>query len=284
MKQPAQEQQEQILGNLFEIAGGSVQGRDHDRIGLNNQDAFAWSCTERAIVAVVCDGCGSGAHNEVGAWMGARLTVQILKKLTEKQAYHPSEDLMEHVRQLLLVQLVSMIKAMGGESNIVIQDFFLFTIVGFIIQPETAAIFTLGDGVFTVNGHYVHIKYPGNAPPYIGYGFLPQNSTQKSCLPSFKIHWEGRPEDIKSILIGTDGVDDLCNSSDKTLPGKTEIIGELSQFWMADAYFTNPYAVQRRLALINRISTRYDPATGRIRQDSGRLSDDTTFIVLRRKS
>ena len=61
--------------DLFEIAGGSVAGRSHVLAGKGNQDAYHWSVEERSLVAVVCDGCGSGAESEVGAALGARLLV-----------------------------------------------------------------------------------------------------------------------------------------------------------------------------------------------------------------
>src|SRR4051794_26892607 len=71
------------MKGLFEVAAGSVPGRDHLGrgnllAGRNNQDAYAWSCSEAGLVAVVCDGCGGGRHSEVGAQLGARLLVTAL--------------------------------------------------------------------------------------------------------------------------------------------------------------------------------------------------------------
>ncbi len=51
----------------FEVAAGSVTGRSHVLGGKPNQDAFAFRAADHGLVGVVCDGCGSGAHNEVGA-------------------------------------------------------------------------------------------------------------------------------------------------------------------------------------------------------------------------
>ncbi len=63
------------FGDRFEIAGGSVSGRSHVLAGKGNQDAYYWAGQETSLVAVVCDGCGSGASSEVGAELGARLLV-----------------------------------------------------------------------------------------------------------------------------------------------------------------------------------------------------------------
>ena len=57
----------------FQVAGGSVTGRAHAVLGRGNQDAFAWVDDDGVLVAVVCDGCSSGRHSEVGAHLGARL-------------------------------------------------------------------------------------------------------------------------------------------------------------------------------------------------------------------
>jgi len=60
----------------YEIMSGSVIGHEHISlgkclIGRNNQDAHKVVQTPHRIVGVVCDGCGSGAHSEFGAWEAA---------------------------------------------------------------------------------------------------------------------------------------------------------------------------------------------------------------------
>jgi len=57
----------QSFANQFEYASGSIIGRNHVLAGKNNQDAYHISVNERFIAVVVCDGCGSGKHSEVGA-------------------------------------------------------------------------------------------------------------------------------------------------------------------------------------------------------------------------
>jgi len=50
----------------------SVIGARHQHAGRNGQDAAATFVGEGIAVAVVCDGCSSGASSEVGARLGAR--------------------------------------------------------------------------------------------------------------------------------------------------------------------------------------------------------------------
>jgi serine/threonine protein phosphatase PrpC len=67
----------------IDVATGSVVGRDHGRTGKNNQDALAYVPLQEGIVAVVCDGCGSQPHSEVGAQLGAQLLTQaVARQLT----------------------------------------------------------------------------------------------------------------------------------------------------------------------------------------------------------
>ena len=56
--------------------GATHVGRDHVRVGRNNQDGvFA-----TRDVVVVTDGCGSQPHSEVGAQLGARFLGEWLQK------------------------------------------------------------------------------------------------------------------------------------------------------------------------------------------------------------
>jgi len=56
------------ISSVFEVAAGSVIGRDHLRpLGWkNNQDGYAIRSSADSIVAVVTDGCGSETKSEVG--------------------------------------------------------------------------------------------------------------------------------------------------------------------------------------------------------------------------
>ena len=99
----------------------------------------------------------------------------------------------------------------------------------------------------------------------------------------FKTYWEGRPEEVRNLLIGTDGVDDFYLAADRCMPGKSEHVGPLSQFWHDERYFTNPRAIRGCLKQVNRTVLQIDPEQKRTREEIGLLPDDTTFIVIRRK-
>ena len=118
----------------FEVAGGSVAGHAHVVARRNNQDAFCWASDGDGLVAVVCDGCGSGPHSEVGAQVGSRLLVQAATRLLRSGL--DVSELLEQVRQDVLANLRLLAHGMSVDAARfprTVADHFLFTIVGVLI-------------------------------------------------------------------------------------------------------------------------------------------------------
>ncbi len=269
------------MKDKFELAAGSITGREHLRVGKNNQDGYYYISLDSATIAVVCDGCGSGIHSEVGAKVGSRLVAQaILNNLQDSL----SPDFWQQVYQDLLHKLKDMAVVLGGELVETVREYLLFTIVGALITPTQTAIFAIGDGVFALNDQIIPLpSFPNNAPPYIAYGLIPDavsNIQLSDC--QFQIYRQLPTNEVNSILIGSDGVLDLMQVADKPLPGKSELVGEISQFW-SDAYFQNGDRIRRRLSLINNSSIKPDWEQQCLRRENGLLADDTTMVVIRRK-
>src|SRR5689334_7639642 len=120
----------------WEIAGGSVPGRSHVRAGKPNQDAYSFRIDGRRLAAVVCDGCGSGARNEVGAALGARLVVEAVMRRMGEGTMVTVPELWEGVRGDVLGALGAMAGALGGRLAEVVSEFFLFTVLGIAIDGE----------------------------------------------------------------------------------------------------------------------------------------------------
>jgi hypothetical protein len=267
----------------FEIAGGSVPGRAHVAAGRNNQDAFCWVSTGEGLVAAVCDGCGSGSHNEVGAQVGARLVAHAAARLLSSGLDIP--ELLEQVRQEVLARLRLLATEMStgaGPSPAsthasfyrTVSDYFLFTVVGLIITADRATTFSIGDGLIVINGDRHRLgPFANNEPPYIGYALLPRGAGSGSSEHlAFRIHRPVPVDEIRSLLLGTDGAVDLDGMADRAVHGGAEGIGPLSQFWTDDRFFRNSDMVRRRLTIINR-----GPR-------GGVMSDDTTLVVVRRRA
>ncbi len=266
------------MKELFEVAGGSVIGRDHLRSGRNNQDAYFGICSETCAIAVVCDGCGSCAHSEVGAKIGARLVVEAIASRAEKTAI--GDSFWQQVQQDLLEKLQTIAETMGGNFSQTLYDYFLFTIVGALVTPAGASLFSIGDGVIVVNGTVTQLgPFPLNAPPYLAYAF----SDYPVARWQFQIHQNLPIDEVSSILIGTDGVKDFIGSAERNLPGKEEKVGSISQFWEEDRYFKNSDLVRRQLAQMNREVTKPDWQGQQFVRTVGLLPDDTTLMVLRKR-
>ena len=273
----------------FDLAMGSIRGRDHERAGRNNQDSCFWTASKDVLVAVVCDGCGSGAHSEVGAKIGAPLVANSLAR--HLRTTEPEDLDWEVIRLELLEQIQGLAALFGGNPYNSTSDYLLFTIVGVALTRQRCSIFSLGDGVALINDRLLlDGRSPDNRPPYLAYGLVDKSLDQdqgQGLAPhsrsSFRVDGTFPTEELVSIVIGTDGVQDLLDVSNRLIPGKKKTVGPLGELLQQDKTFENPDWVRRRLTLIGRDSVRRNRATGRIERQSGLLPDDTTLILIRRK-
>ena len=267
-------------------------GREHIRKGQNNQDALDWCCLEYATIAVVCDGCGSSSSSEVGAQLGAQITVEAIAHHLLSSSSHsphsPASDFWPHVQADIMARLQGIVTLLAADHQAkasIVQQHLLFTILGAVITPEAATVFGLGDGLFVLNGQ-VHTIGPftNNAPPYLAYGLMHEGKTEFASRDlQLQVHHQCPTAALQSLLLGSDGVEDLRAIAHQTLPGKPDCVGPLSQFWQEDRYFANPDMVRRRLALINREVTTPNWSQQQLTKFGGLLPDDTTLIVMRRR-
>ncbi len=291
------------MKDQFEVAAGGVIGMDHRKeLGeKNGQDGFVVRFTPFGIICIVTDGCSTvirderavTSHSEVGAKVGGHMLAEVVARhlarwketmnlpFTERSPV----ALLKRIRADTLAQLRVLVNQMGTSLTEIVNDFFLFTVVGIVITPWGTITFSIGDGVIVVNDEVTVLgPFPGNQPPYLAYGLVETSlaSTDPDAL-EFRIHRILPPEALESFLIGCDGVGDLIRVEGANLPGRMDTVGPLSQFWRDDAFFANSDAVRRRLALMNRVVFRPDWTERRVNRESGLLPDDTTLISGRRK-
>jgi hypothetical protein len=263
----------------YEIAAGTVQGASHRRAGKNSQDAFGWALSDEGLIAVVCDGCSSGRHSEVGAQLGARLLLNALYRELPLRDEDPS--LWQRLQENVLSSLRIVAELLGGELDAAARDYLLFTVVGVLITPRTSWIFVLGDGVVFVNEQRVALgPYADNAPPYLAYRLFEATHPTKSVelLPLCQLP----TSELRSVLIGTDGVCDLIDAKERTIPGSKEVVGPIEALWQNDGLFKGQDACRRRLARLNRDVMRRDRLSGKLCHEGGLLPDDTTLLIIRR--
>lgn len=279
------------MDDIIEFASGSVIGRDHLYVGTgrrkvlvgkSNQDAHLIFSTEDYFMALVLDGCGSGSHSEVGSKVVATLLMQAFRKYLMFHA--ASENMFQRVRGDVLAYMRVLANGMGSSLSQIITDYFLFTVVGVYIDRSYTVIFSHGDGVYYVDGKMTELgPFPNNAPPYMAYGITGSPfTTEHPKFLEFQIQTQLPTDEVENLLIGTDGILHMVEAEDKTIPGRTELIGPVSQFWTDGRYFENAFAVQRRLSVINRDHVDIDWEGRKITEEIGRLKDDTTLVVVRR--
>lgn len=278
----------------WEIAAGTVAGRDHVDAGKNNQDAYLTRVQDDLVVAVVCDGCFGGKHSEVGAQLGAQIILRMvhecarfLRHLDQRWSVESAAQAMwDQTEKNALNQLRILAGSVSSMSfSRAVSDYLLFTTVGALITPEETMVFSNGDGMYVLNGTPTRIgPFPGNEPPYLAYALLePDRVTVPRA--SIRFNYQVFPTvDVHSMLIGTDGVLNLEAAAERNIPGSSKLVGPLGQFWTEDRYFANPDAVRRMLTLINRTSVRPDWQTRSIDRQPGLLPDDTTLVAIRRKN
>ena len=286
-----------MLTKTFEIAGGSIVGRDHVGpanllLGKNNQDAYASRIGNDFVCGVVCDGCSGGTtHNEVGAKIAARLVIENLTWMfgaaLQVRGYPQPTDprFWGILKDTVTEKIKTIAQNMGQSMTEVATNYFLFTILGVFMDTYDTVIFGIGDGVFAVNGELTRIgPFPGNEPPYLAYGGLVGSSLEESApeLLQIKIHRTLPTNMVQSVLIGTDGVCDLIAAAEKNMPGKQKKVGGIHQFWQEDFYFKNSDAIRRKLSLTNNSVSTVNEETGTLSIDHGLLPDDTTLVVVRR--
>lgn len=272
------------MDSLYAIAGGSVAGRDHVIAGKNNQDAFTWTEGDTGLVAVVSDGCGSGAHTEVGAALASRLVTRAIQAELEYAPFDPDPDsvraLLEHVREFVRDEERVFVRQIGGEPLRTMNEYLLATVLGAIVTPTGGAIFSIGDGIFALNGEVTRIgPFERNEPPYLAYA-VPSARGER---PTFELHRTFSADGFDSIFLGTDGAADLTEIADRTLAGRTDVVGSIDEFWTNDRFIRNPDMIRRRLALMNREATEIDWDRREVRRTPGLLADDTTIVVIRRR-
>ncbi len=293
----------------FQISAGTIPGRSHIGYGnllkgTNNQDSFEVQRFEDCIIALVHDGCGSGRHSEIGAKIGGALLSRAMLELASRGALsmvateESISEQLEQTKKRCLKQLRKIISSLevgtcrhdfneycNCDFKNFIQDYLLFTTVGVIVTVHKTVVFSLGDGLYAVNGELREIgPYPGNAPPYLAYSLF-TNSRCEGDFLKIKVHKVIPTEDLETVMIATDGLRDLLDKELRRIPGKNRLVGHISQIWTNDNFFTeeNPHSLTPWLRQLNSEVTTFNSLEMRMERHQGLLPDDTTVIALRRR-
>lgn len=280
----------QDLSKTFQLQDGSVVGRTHVGrgnvlTGRNSQDAFCHYRDDRCIVMVVSDGCGSTPYAEFGARLIANLVCREFRFMGRADCC--TEARLADAMVVITSSLRDIEAGMIRDFETAVQfahDHFLATVVACIVTPTTTTVVSCGDGCFALNGEFCSLDDFESRPPYLAYSLM--GYSDDAVAPEsfrFSVVAQKPTSEVQSLMVGTDGVEDLRAAALKFLPGTDRKVGPLSQFWTDDRYFANPVAIDRVLHRANSEHKRFNAGLGRIETSQGLLPDDTTMLVMRRR-
>lgn len=213
--------------------GATHIGREHVRLGRNNQDGVF--CAPG--VVVVTDGCSSQPRSEIGAQLGAHFLGQWL--LEQKES---SDSLPARANEALLKWMEATARALGGPFEAVLEHYFLFTFLAAVRVQGDVLVFGVGDGGVLVDDRRWSLDSgPDNAPSYGAYGLVPELGR----VVEVAVHHRGP---AKRAAVMTDG---LLRVSDDALLALTSLEG----------LDRNPLTLQRRLNVLTENERLHDDAT-----------------------
>jgi hypothetical protein len=239
----------------YSAADASIIGTTHRRMKYNNQDASYFICDDNIIVGIVCDGCGSAAHSEVGAQLGARFIAAKCIELFRDSPFDV-ERLAKQIETYLkgLASICSV-----GKTREFILDYLLFTLIGFVVKQDLTHIFWAGDGVVMVNDELTIIDR-NNRPEYFAKTLLGEEIEIEHHI--YDTHT------INHLMIGTDGVEAIITNQGVSIGNKVSVL-EISDLFLKEHFFSKPAALPKYLSDLE--------ATESI------LLDDTTVILLKKE-
>lgn len=272
----------------FQYGLGSVIGRDHRSELKNRQDADSVIQTNNRFIGIIADGCGdpTASSSEYGATFGASVLAKTIFDLSARVNPQKEMDIFgghnfwDRVEQDVLAHLRTNALLFEGSFQATIVKYFLFTSLGVLITPNVSVFFGIGDGNIFVNGDRIQIgPFKENAPPYLAYRLLVDPPKYEPGALQFKVFRILPTKELKNFLVGCDGTNYIIENEESLLPGRTDKVGPISQFWVEDKYFTNPVAIELRLRVISEDKQQIDWENRRLRRFAGHLKDDTTILV-----
>lgn len=236
------------------IRSGSVIGREHTRLWINNQDGKNHGSItiegKNYYFGFISDGCSAGENNEVGSRLiVAYLASEVRMMLAMGTKIESIPDSLFD-RCIGYLRSIASLTCIGDPMQILefIKHHLLCTVIGFIMDDEKLVIFSAGDGVIVINDSVTKIDQ-NNTPRYLAYHLVDRQflRLQDGELPRTFVTTIHDLEAVKKFAICSDGI--------------TE--GAISHLWGHEHLL----GVQRRLKVL-------------VNQKTEPFADDCTVIAV----
>jgi Protein phosphatase 2C len=254
----------------LEAIAASVSGGRHRAKAKNSQDAAQAVVLTRAdgeihaAIAVVCDGCGSTPHAEVGAHLGVTMwQAAVSAELLERQDITNREFWLATTARVIQ-SIVAIADAACGQvqaRNKWLASHMLFTSMVAVVHGESVAVWAIGDGIVFLDGKLTELTAADNAPIYVTYQLLNDAAVLESAtLVTAATNTAGY------VAVATDGV--------AQYPGTLRAL-------VNEQTVRHPDALRRKLELAARAHCSVDAESQQTSHTPARLQDDASVAIIR---
>ena len=196
-----------------------IIGHEHIFARTNRQDFCGYiQKNEGKISGVICDGCSSGSHSEVGA----SLIGMYLLKLLDQVPVPVSDDLTVYrisVQVQIETFIYNLMKLMFDSVTdrvYFVNNYLLSTFTFCVITDDKLIIGHAGDGIIAIsqNGQLnIENVNHDNKPHYISYNLVPEEVLDSTKVKS-NLEIKCYPiSEIDSIIIASDGLEPLVEKN-----------------------------------------------------------------------
>ncbi|MFC1645475.1 protein phosphatase 2C domain-containing protein [Patescibacteria group bacterium] len=228
-----------LMVGMGTSAGLSHKG-PHGPETINSHDAVApIEVNGEVIGGVICDGCGTMPHSEVGAKWGVAIISRLIVRELENKGNVDWVLLADEVVESIEAAATGFQLA-GQDVRGVINEFFLFTIMVVVAIDDKIVIASCGDGAFRIDEKVYKITSPVfNTPTYLSYRIVGSRCYVPDEI-KINVVCEFPVKDLKKgVVIGSDGLLSLLEGNPEELFHPALLRGEGTQLriWLRSKIF-----------------------------------------------
>ncbi|MBP6256616.1 protein phosphatase 2C domain-containing protein [Patescibacteria group bacterium] len=262
------------MKHTVEFTAGSIIGASHRKKGGNNQDSYTTYCDDTLFIGLISDGCSNKDNPYSRSDVGSALLCEFTTSSILSLRHQIGNETFFQTLFLDVCDRIALHLSLIEQPERYASKYLQATLLGCIICDNQVWIFSCGDGLYFLNGtQYTILPQEGNSPVYLAYKFtpvLPNTLSSETLDRELRFHVQQSicMDEVDSVLLGSDGLQELIDAHDQIIHVRNEPIGEINQWWTKDLYFRNPVSATNWLRMMN---------------EGGYCKDDVTLIGLRKK-